>query len=236
LREPAKSCVNCGGALQAAEILYTEGGEISCAACFAANGARDGDGDRGAGSLPGPRTWQAALADRARASQRRRIVHGIVFAWMVAGFFVAWRLHTGLTIAAIDTPAPTATVPAELRVRGHVVAEGVHRPLWLVAEVSGRCPSDPFFATRVVARRDGTWEAPVRLDGHRGQTFLMTLVAADELADAALERGETIIGSRRRGMPGTAVLASREVMLGEETSLASRSSPRGEHYSVPSTK
>ncbi len=229
MREPAKSCVICGGALQAAEILYTEGGEISCEACFAADGARHGDRGRGAGALAGPRTWQAALAERARASQRRRIVHGIVFAWMVAGFFVAWRLHTRLTIATIDTPAATAAVSAELRVRGHVVAEGLHRPLWLVAEASGRCPSAPFFATRVVAGQDGTWEAPVRLDGHRGQTFLMTLVAADELADAALERGVTNIGSRRRGMAGSAVLASREVMLGEETSLASRSSsPRGE--------
>jgi hypothetical protein len=230
MREPAKSCVNCGGALQAAEVLYTESGEISCEACFAADGARHGDGRRGAGwRIAGHRTWQAGLAERARASQRRRIVHGIVFAWMVAGFFVAWRLlHPGLTIATIDTPAPTAAVPAELRVRGHVVAEGLHRPLWLVAEASGRCPSDPFFATRVVARRDGTWEAPVRLDGHRGQTFLMTIVAADELADAALERGDTNIGSTRRGMAGSAVLASREVMLGEETSLASRSSPRGE--------
>jgi hypothetical protein len=176
---------------------------------------------------------------RARVHHRRRILTGIVFAWMVAGLFVAWQLHASLTIATIDAPA-TASVPANVRVAGHVVSGRLHRPLWIVAQSPERCPGEPAFAARLVARTDGTWELPVHLEGHPGQRFLLTIVAADELADAALERGDARApeASRKHEAtgeacpgdggwldlpPGSAVLASRDVTLAQTSSLASRS-------------
>lgn len=168
---------------------------------------------------------------RARTHHRRRLLTGIVFAWMVAGLFVAWQLHASLTIATIDAPL-AASVPADVRVAGHVVSGRMHRPLWIVAQSPERCPGEPGFATPVVARTDGTWELPIHLEGHPGQKFLLTIVAADELADAALERGDAHApaAARKHGPgttvadcpsgagwldlpPGSAVLASREITL-----------------------
>lgn len=230
MREPAKSCFSCRRALQPGEVLYTETAEIACEACG------PGRPNLGAGGL----SWGAALERRRRAYQRRWLLSGIVFGWMVAGMFVAWRVHGRTTMATIDAPVAEALVPATVLVRGRVIFAGLPQPLWLVAQAPERCPSDPFFATRVVAGADGSWESPARFVGRPGQRFLLTVVGANELADAALERASEADGAVRarrappggdgpcRPLPGgwldlpsgTTALASREVMLG-----ASRDTP-----------
>ena len=223
MREPAKSCFSCRRALQPGEVLYTESAEMVCESC-------------GPARPRGGRTWREAMERRRRTNHRRWMVSGIVFGWMVAGLFVTWRVHARLTVATIDVPAPLATVTATTLVRGHVLAQGLPQPLWLVAQTPERCPSDPFFATRVVARSDGSWESPSRLAGPPGQRFLLTVVAADELADAALERtaeresaaGEGPAPGAGNGGPcrplpggwldlpsGSVALASRAVTLGD---------------------
>ena len=179
MREPAKSCFSCQRALRPGEILYTETAEIVCEACAPAPPPR---------VAPPDLTWQAALEERRRATQRRWIITGVMFGWMVAGLLVTWRVHARLTLASIDAPAARATVPARTTVRGHVVAEDLHQPIWMVVQSPERCPNDPFYAARVVGRPDGTWESPARFAGRPGQRFLITIVAADELADATLER------------------------------------------------
>jgi len=220
VREPAKSCFSCRRALQPGEVLYTETAEIVCETCGPAR--------------PRGGSWGEALERRRRIQHRRWVVSGIVFGWMVAGLFVTWRVHARLTVATIDVPSALATVAATTLVRGRVLAQGMPQPLWLVAQAPERCPSDPFFASRVVARSDGTWESPAHLAGLPGQRFLLTVVAADELADAALERAAEVGATGERPAPvagsagpcrplpggwldlpsGSVALASRAVTLG----------------------
>ena len=220
MREPAKSCFSCRRALPPGEVLYTEAGEIACEACGPARPRAGGP------------TWAQAIEGRRRVYHRRWLLSGIVFGWMAAGIFVAWRVHGRTTVATIDAPAARATVAARTLVRGHVVASGMPQPLWLIAQAPDRCPSDPFYATRVVARRDGSWESPLHLTGAAGQHFLLTVVATDELAAAALERAaddgaggdrpapdddgpcRPLPGGWLDLPPGSIALASREVTLG----------------------
>jgi len=229
VREPGKSCFSCRRALLPGEVLYTDTAEIVCERCAPARPRTDGP------------TWEEALAQRRRAYHRRWLLSGIVFGWMAAGMFVAWRVHGRATVATIEAPAALATVRATALVRGHVVSSGMPQPLWLVAQAPDRCPSDPFFATRVVARADGSWESPAHFAGVPGQRFLLTIVAADELANAALERvvedggagaGHAAPSAHDEGtctpLPGgwldlpsgSIPLASRAVTLGDE--LAAR--------------
>lgn len=228
MREPAHSCFSCRRALLPGEVLYTGAGEIACEACGPARPTTSAG------------MWSRVLEQRRRTYHRRWLLSGIVFGWMVAGLFVAWRVHGRTTVATIDAPAALATVPATALVRGHVIAAGLPQPLWLVAQAPDRCPSEPFFATRVVAHADGSWESRARFPGLPGQRFLLTVVAADELANAALERmAEDGAGSDRpaavapgegpcRPLPGgwldlpsgSLPLASREVVRGDE--LAAR--------------
>jgi hypothetical protein len=216
--------------LQPGEILYTETAEIVCEACSPARR-----------SVPGGLSWGEALERRRRAYHRRWLLSGIVFGWIVAGLFVAWRVHGRTTVATIDAPGPRAVVGATAFVRGRVVSVGMPQPLWLVARSPDRCPSDPFLAARVVTAPDGSWESAVRLPGAPGQQFLLTIVAADELADAALERA-TEDASRRAAAPnsdgpcrplpggwldlpaGSTPLASREVTW--SGALAARQTPQ----------
>lgn len=161
---------------------------------------------------------------------------------MVAGLFVAWRVHGRATMATIEAPAARAVVAATALVRGRVVFSGMPQPLWLVAQAPERCPSEPVFATRVVARADGSWESRARFAGLPGQRFLLTVVGANELADAALERASEGHGAGRgraeidgdssdgpcRPLPGgwldlpsgSTPLASREVTLGDAVAAA----------------
>lgn len=223
MREPAHSCFSCRRALMPGEVLYTDAGEIACQGC--------GPGRPTASAG----TWSRALEQRRRAYHRRWLLSGIVFGWMVAGLFVAWRVHGRATMATIDAPAALATVPATALVRGRVVAAGLPQPLWLVVQAPERCPSEPFFATRVVAHADGSWESPARFTGAPGQRFMLTIVAADELANAALERAAEDGGGPGRIAPaiedegpcrplpggwldlpsGSVPLASREVVRGD---------------------
>ena len=220
MREPAKSCFSCRRALPPGEVLYTEAGEIACEGCGPARPRAGGP------------TWAQAIERRRRVYHRRWLLSGIVFGWMAAGMFVAWRVHGRATIATIDAPAARAIVGGRTLVRGRVVASGTPQPLWLIAQAPDRCPSEPFYATRVVARADGSWESPLRLTGAEGQRFLLTVVATDELASAALERAADDGAAREHAAasgdvcrplpggwldlpPGSVALASREVTLGD---------------------
>jgi len=211
------------------EVLYTGAGEIACEACGPAR------------PTAGAGTWAQALDQRRRAYHRRWLLSGIVFGWMVAGLFVAWRVHGRTTVATIDAPAALATVAGTALVRGHVASAGMPQPLWLVVQAPDRCPSDRLFATRVVAHADGSWQSAARFSGPPGQRFLLTIVATDELANAALERAAEESGAAGgpptplapgerpcRPLPGgwldlpsgSLPLASREVVRGDE--LAAR--------------
>jgi len=158
VREPAHSCFSCRRALLPGEMLYTGAGEIACEACGPARPTTSAG------------MWSRVLEQRRRTYHRRWLLSGIVFGWMVAGLFVAWRVHGRTTVATIDAPAALATVPATALVRGHVIAAGLPQPLWLVAQAPDRCPSEPFFATRVVAHADGSWESRARFFATSGGT------------------------------------------------------------------
>ena len=215
------------------EVLYTEAGEIACEGCGPARPRLGG------------MTWRQAIEGRRRAHHRRWLLSGIVFGWMVAALFVAWRVHGRSMIATIDAPAAQAAVGVNTLVRGRVVADGMLQPLWLVAQAPDRCPSDPFFAARVVARPDGTWESPLHLAGNAGQRFLLTVVATDEVAAAALDRAAEDVAGKDRPAPilgsdgpcrplpggwldlpsGSIALASREVTLGDALAADTREFP-----------
>jgi hypothetical protein len=212
VREPATSCTDCGKALLPAEILFTTAAAIVCEACLAPTGAR-----------PAP------ARPRTRSERRRSLRRwSLVFAGLAlsAGYVshvARAQLHAARTMAIIDFPGARAAVPRRLAVRGHVAADAITRPLWLVARAEGPCSAQ--VRVPVVADRQGDFVAPVNLGGLSAGGVHLSVVSIDESASELFEAPPAVLphGFSTGDCPGTSgagdlprgtlVLASADVTL-----------------------
>jgi hypothetical protein len=212
VREPATSCTDCGRALLPADVLYTTHAAIVCEACLRPTGAR-----------PAP------ARPRTRAERRRSLRRwSLLFAGLAlsAGYVshvASAQLRAARTMATIEFPGARAEIPRRLAVRGHVAADAITRPLWLVARGEGPCSAE--VRAPVVADRSGDFATAVKLDQLAAGEVRLSVVSVDEsvseLFDAppavlphGFSTGDCPGSSGASALPrGTLVLASIDVEL-----------------------
>ncbi|HEX2657179.1 MAG TPA: hypothetical protein VHU40_02860 [Polyangia bacterium] len=208
MREPATSCTDCGKALLPADILYTPSAAIVCEGCLRPNGPRP-----------------AAARPRTRLDRRRSLRRwSLLFAGLaLSAFYVSHvaraQLRAARTMATIEAPAAGRAIPRRLAVRGHVAADAITRPLWLVARAPRSCATP--VRVPVVADRRGDFDASVNLDALAAGVVRLTVVSVDERANELFEmppavrpHGFSAEDCRAGDLPvGTLVLTSIDVTL-----------------------
>jgi hypothetical protein len=218
VREPATSCSDCGRVLLPAEVVYTPAAAIVCEACVPTDGSR-----------------AVTMRIRTRADRRRSLRR---WSWLFAGLTLTAgyvgqisrsQLRAARAMATIDFPGARTAIPRQLVVRGHVVADTITRPLWLVARSTSPATGPCVAQTRlpVVAERTGLFTVAVDLGPLSAGDVHLSVVSIDESASEAFEsppavsphgfsagdcRGMTGAGELPRG---ALVLASVDVTLSD---------------------
>ena len=186
MREPAKSCGDCGKVLLPAEILYTPDAELVCEACLGATSfAR-------AGAPMRVRT----RADRRRALYRWSFVFvGLTFSAAYVGQVARAQLRAARPMAAIDSPRAHAEISGRVVAVGHVVPETIVRPLWLVA-TSGAAAGvgcAPLVRAPLVADKAGAFAVTLDLAGVDAGGVRLAVVSTDEGASEAFDAPPAVV-------------------------------------------
>ena len=211
MREPATSCTDCGRALLPADILYTTSAAIVCEVCLRAPG-------------PPPRVSRTRTRlDRRRSLRRWSLSFvGLALSAGYVGHVARAQLRAARIMASIEFPGARTAVPRHLSVRGHVAADAITRPLWLVVRAEGPCAAQ--VRVPVVVDRRGNFVAPVNLDDLGPGAAHLSVVSVDEsgseqfeVPPAVLPHGFSSDDCHRTGeLPrGTLVLTSVDVTLPE---------------------
>ena len=166
---------------------------------------------------------------RTRAERRRSLRRwSLLFAGLAlsAGYvshIARAQLRAARTMATIEFPGARAAIPRRLAVRGHVAADAITRPLWLVARGEGPCAVE--VRAPVVADRRGDFATPVKLAELAAGDVHLSVVSVDESASELFDAPPAVLphgfstgdcrGTPRAGeLPrGTLVLASVDVAL-----------------------